>query len=282
MAQKAIYDQAFFKDFANFLLKNDDAFMKSLIHWAVIHNEYEALFPLKNDYEKADEQGWTPFELANFLGRRKCQEIIGNRPLKSFLVKKEPESPLETLSLEEWERFFSIEYLPSLLFSGYDAFLDTLKLCPYILRWMGKEMQKEALYYKNELLNSHVTSVSIRYINECMGFGLFAEENIPKGSWIGEYTGLVRPLYRHHQDHNTFCLHYPTRFWSWDFRIVDASMGGNELRFINHSECPNLTPRYLLDRQLLHFTLFTNRLIQKGEELTFDYGKDFWVNKSQE
>lgn len=57
------------------------------------------------------------------------------------------------------------------------------------------------------------------------------------------------------------------------YYYIDATVKGNEARFINHSCEPNLTPVPVrINSTYPHLTLFANRDIQCGEELTFSYG----------
>lgn len=54
---------------------------------------------------------------------------------------------------------------------------------------------------------------------------------------------------------------------------IDGSKKGSIARFINHSCDANCTP-YLSENRIW---FYTNRTIQKGEELCFDYGFDYQV-----
>ena len=124
-----------------------------------------------------------------------------------------------------------------------------------------------------------VANVSIRWIDDDVGYGVFAEEDFEAGTYIGEYTGQVRTLNRWRPDSNAYCLQYPTRLFSWKYFIIDAFKEGNETRFINHNDVPNLQLSCAVDRGLSHLIFFTNRKVKKGEELTFDYGPDFWRHR---
>ncbi|MCB1119884.1 MAG: SET domain-containing protein-lysine N-methyltransferase, partial [Chlamydiia bacterium] len=97
------------------------------------------------------------------------------------------------------------------------------------------------------------------------------------GDFIGAYTGLVHTLTE--QEQNPYCFHYPTTFFFSQVLAIDAAKEGNLLRFLNHSNTPNLQPAWGMDRNLLHLTFFTNRPIEKGEQLTFNYGPHFWRHR---
>ena len=71
-------------------------------------------------------------------------------------------------------------------------------------------------------------------------------------------------------------MRIPTKFWSLQYFVMDAQNAGNELRFANHSDTPNIRPFCLIDRGLVHIGFFALRQIEVGEELTFDYGRAYW------
>ena len=62
---------------------------------------------------------------------------------------------------------------------------------------------------------------------------------------------------------------------------VDAQDGGNETRFVNHSDTPNAEPVTQLDRGILHIFFRTTRAVVYGEELTINYGKDYWQRRTK-
>ena len=71
-----------------------------------------------------------------------------------------------------------------------------------------------------------------------MGTGLCTLADIPKGSIIGQYTGLVYP-----QDDSDRVIKYGATIETGgnDFPnlVIDSKICGNNLRYINHSCSPN-------------------------------------------
>jgi SET domain len=61
---------------------------------------------------------------------------------------------------------------------------------------------------------------------------------------------------------------------------VDAGRAGNKLRFINHARPPknNCAPRIVLINGLHRIGIYALRDIHPGEELLFDYGKDYYFD----
>jgi uncharacterized protein len=101
------------------------------------------------------------------------------------------------------------------------------------------------------------------------GRGVFAARRIRRGALIIEYTGerlteaQVDARYpgRAAEDPHTFL------FQTGRNTCIDASFGGNEARFINHSCRPNCEALQDGNRIFIHAI----RNIQPGVELTYDY-----------
>ena len=104
------------------------------------------------------------------------------------------------------------------------------------------------------------------------GRGVFAVASMPAGTRIVEYTG---ELISEEEGERR----YPTRVDGVeepehtylltldDERVIDANVGGNAARFINHSCEPNCEPIAYGD----HMWIVAVREIKSGEELAYDY-----------
>ncbi len=101
------------------------------------------------------------------------------------------------------------------------------------------------------------------------GRGVFAARRIRKGTRIIEYVGERvshaeadrRYEDRPETDNHTFLFTVDSR------TVIDAGVGGNEARWINHSCNPNCET-YIRDRRVFIEAI---RTIQPGEELSYDY-----------
>lgn len=104
------------------------------------------------------------------------------------------------------------------------------------------------------------------------GRGVYAAARIPAGTPIIEYTGELiteaegerryptLPDGREEPEH-TYLLTLD------EYRVIDANVGGNAARFINHSCEPNCEPIAYGD----HMWIVAIRDIRPGEELAYDY-----------
>jgi len=254
------------------------------LHDAVIEGDEETTKHLRATWQNArDELGFIPLELAQFLGQYRCAELLGGKFPEAFKARYRSEKTLKHVSLENFEKAFDITYAPFLRFESYQSLRQTIENCPYILRshWLAKENYEWTDRFHEELRNGTTAQLSIRWIDHRLGYGAFADADISSGEYVGEYTGMVRPISRKHPDQNAYCFHYPTRFWSLKYFVVDGLHCGNLMRFVNHSDRPNLQPLCLVDRGLLHLVFVAKEHIPKGTQLTFDYGQDYWIRRQK-
>jgi SET domain-containing protein len=97
------------------------------------------------------------------------------------------------------------------------------------------------------------------------GKGVFAKRKIPRGARIIEYKGKRRPkvdvLLDQAERPNVYVFNLH------DDVVIDASKGGNDARFINHSCEPNCETLGFGEK----IFVYAIRDIVRGEELTFDY-----------
>jgi len=256
------------------------------IHEAVIQNRYAELLKFAQDKDNLlikNSLGLTALELANYLGKTRCADCLRPPANRRIKMMRAHSTTIEEYNSDEFREFFKITYTKHLRFENYTSLKKVIYNCPWILKTstLGEENRTLAELYQWEIAVGYSAESIIKWIDPAYGYGLFTSRELKEGAFIGEYTGVVRQLHRLHADHNIYCLHYPTRLWSWNYFIIDAQEIGNTMRFVNHSNTPNLKPVCICDRGLLHLAFIANQTITAGTELTFDYGKDFWKNKKQ-
>jgi SET domain-containing protein len=101
------------------------------------------------------------------------------------------------------------------------------------------------------------------------GQGAFATRRIPKGTRIIEYVGerITEEESDRRYDDANMQRHHTFLFSLDDGTVVDAAVGGNEARFINHSCDPNCEA--VIVRKRIYIEAI--RTIQPGTELAYDY-----------
>ncbi len=243
------------------------------LHLAIGAGDYPAFSYLLHNPEELLRKNWlgfTPLETAHLLGKIKMVKELDPRICPPIILQKKGDLHRRLYSREDFEKIFNITYLQTPNFQTIELLEEVIKNGPWLLlnTVVGLEHRMLGSKYRHALFDGFIADVSIRWINDTMGYGLFAENVIAKESYIGQYTGIVKKGRRL----NEYSLRMPSRFWSFRAYLLDAMIAGNEMRFANHSKQPNMKPMCLIDRSLVHIGFFATRQIEAGEELTFNYG----------
>lgn len=176
--------------------------------------------------------------------------------------------------VSDFENLTSISFIPHLLFENKKTYEEVKDLCKKAVDTGKISIRAELLgiAYRHEIRDGFVNEVYIKWINNRIGFGLFANKNFEKGEFIGEYVGLVRRCTYLFANVNPYCFRYPLyRIGFWIYTI-DAQDFCNETSFINHSDSPNCDAVVTINNDLLHVCVITNKAIEKGSQLTYEYG----------
>ena len=100
------------------------------------------------------------------------------------------------------------------------------------------------------------------------GLGLFTNVAFKKGDRVTEYTGEKISTEEANRRGGQYLFELNDN-WT-----VDGKDRKNESRYINHSCRPNCYPE--IDENEEHIFIYAKRALKVGEELTYDYGKEFW------
>ncbi len=100
------------------------------------------------------------------------------------------------------------------------------------------------------------------------GLGLFAIEDIKKGDFIVEYTGEKITIDEADRRGGKYLFILSKKY------AVDGSGRKNISRYINHSCQPNCEVE--IDENDWKINIYARRNIKAGEELAYDYGKEYW------
>lgn len=250
---------------------------QSILHLAVRDDQLDCILLLRNEtslLERRNRFGLTPLELALYLHKQKTAATLTGKPCRcDFLIQSnvefEKNDHLESLN---------IEYLAQPIFESWDPFDEILthtqkakndEIISSERIWMG-------VYYDKEIQQSLHPRMRVRWINNEIGFGVFAAERILPCSYIGEYTGVIQERKSKHIKESNYCIRYTS--WPMGKRqyVIDAENMGNFTRFINHSDTPNISLIGAYWRGLPRLIFLSMKEIPQGTQLAFDYGKTFW------
>ena len=155
-------------------------------------------------------------------------------------------------------------------------------LSPY---YQANRNEFEALThrYGDALREGHRPPLLILDAGPGVGWGLFADVDLASGDLVGEYAGIIQvaadaPPEEKFDGHylSDYAWNYPDELPDGTEFEINALREGNELRFANHSAVPNLAVDHTLVDGL--FVTFFRVLspVKRGEQLTVDYGAEYW------
>ena len=98
------------------------------------------------------------------------------------------------------------------------------------------------------------------------GLGLFTEQDIPRNAFIIEYVGPLLTEEEANAKGGLYLFEVTDTPWT-----IDGSNRKNTARYINHSCKPNCEA--IADGN--HIFVHAKRKIKAGEELTYNYGKEY-------
>lgn len=184
---------------------------------------------------------------------------------------------------EQFEEVFAIRFLDYLEFDDWRVESYIRKKCAQAHKkgkiealaiWLGKlhRRQLEAGYHIN---------VTIKWIDEKFGYGLFTNEEITRWSYIGEYTGLLRRRNLIFRNVNDYCFQYPREWLATKAFTIDSEDQGNVTRFINHSDQPNVESLAFFYDGIFRIGFRAIEDIPAGSQLTYDYGDIYWNNRKK-
>jgi len=103
------------------------------------------------------------------------------------------------------------------------------------------------------------------------GLGLFAGEDIPKGVCVIEYVGPVISKEEEYSSKSKYLFEVSKN------KTIDGKPKWNKAGYINHSCKPSCEPEIHKGRVFI----FSKKAIKAGDELTYDYGKDYFLDHIQ-
>ncbi len=143
--------------------------------------------------------------------------------------------------------------------------------------------------YYDDIENNLIAPIYIKKIDETLGFGVFADRPIKKDEFIGEYAGVIQP-----SDEDAGCELSNGGYesdYSWYYLDdlkngptleINGRLEGNEMRFINHSNTPNVEVEHTLHQGQWVLFFKARQDIQKDEQLFISYGEQYWEDECRE
>jgi hypothetical protein len=248
-----------------------------LLHLAVYQNR-DDLIPSLSEIPalrlRRNSFGLTPIELARYLDKKGSASLI--HPTLPIQFKSQPNVEIATGGHDE--TLEELEYLAQPIYESEAVLSHILSRTkkaksndeiPPEKIWMG-------IYFDKEVQSGLHPKVTLRWIDDEIGFGVFASQRVPSCAFVGEYTGVVQERRKKHLKDNYYCVRYTTWEMGREKFVLDAEKKGNFTRFINHSSNPNLGLQSIYWRGLPRMVFISLREILEGEQLTFDYGTFFW------
>lgn len=121
---------------------------------------------------------------------------------------------------------------------------------------------------KSELVVNPELKKYLKVKKGLYGFGLFTTVPIKKGTFIIQYIGTLLTTDQANDKGGQYLFEINSR-WT-----IDGTGRTNLARYINHACRPNCESDTDERNKKIYISAIKN--IKPGEELTYDYGKEFW------
>jgi hypothetical protein len=176
-----------------------------------------------------------------------CSDTDENRHIINYVTSS---GERQQLTHEEIGNKFGFEYVERIVFLHE----RDLRSCIYQCIERNDQCADWLALMRSQLMaNETHTGVSLRHIGEVggidYGHGVFAEALISKGTYIGEYVGLVSSVSETVTRDNHYNFQYPSCDGGLE---INGREFGNLMRFINHSKNPNADFRAISLGVIMH------------------------------
>lgn len=127
--------------------------------------------------------------------------------------------------------------------------------------------------YRVALQKGLFPDLCLRWISPVVKHGLFANEDISQDQLIGEYLGEI--VFFDSMANSDFAFELPVKIANRVLSI-DAKNYGNELRFANHSDHPNVRVSFIVVNGQFRLIFVAKKNIKAGQQLFINYGNGYW------
>ena len=167
------------------------------------------------------------------------------------------DNAMQLLTLPRLGELMGFEYSPRLMFLHERDLREWLLNSIDMVEFRSsKDLGVDRLINEGQLIDS----LSVRFVSDVIGHGLFITRDATLNEFIGEYTGLVTsPTCQDSKntEGTAYSVEYPSMTGGY---AINAKDHGNLMRFINHSSSPNA--RFIClshEDGLVHVVCVSNR-----------------------
>ncbi|MFO7559584.1 MAG: SET domain-containing protein-lysine N-methyltransferase [Desulfobacterales bacterium] len=137
--------------------------------------------------------------------------------------------------------------------------------------------------YHEDIEKGNLAPLYIKKIDERLGFGVFAADEIKKDDFIGEYAGVIQIPGKDAGGEmeeggyeSDFSWYYLDKIADGPELEINGRLEGNEMRFVNHGDNFNVDVEHTIHDG--HWIIFFKaaRDIQKDEQFLISYGDGYW------
>lgn len=184
---------------------------------------------------------------------------------------------------QDFERILNVRFLPQL--ECADAKIrkkiEARHKRALAKEWITPRQKWLGHYHAKGIRGELPIDLTIAWIDATIGYGVFTNRAIPTGSFVGEYTGLLRKRRFWGRWKNLYCFDYTIGERKSTSLVIDCQDSGNHTRFINHSDHPNLELVSVYCDERIHVILYAKTSIQAGTQLCYDYGTEYWEKRGK-
>jgi hypothetical protein len=186
-------------------------------------------------------------------------------------------------SPQDFERILRVGYLSRLEYLDSKTQFKVEKRCDKALdkEWISPRQKWLGHYYSPGIRGTIHQDLTIAWIDDVIGYGVWTNRDIPINSFLGEYTGVIRKRRFFRRWKNLYCFDYNIGRGKKTSFVIDAQEFGNHTRFINHSFEPNLEPVSVYCEGQIHVVLHASKAIPAGTQLCYDYGEEYWEKRGK-
>lgn len=167
-----------------------------------------------------------------------CDEVDLPEKLSDQIVFYDSSGYREVISHNKLSELLSFIYIDKLLFVHEKQIREML--------FSMSEPEHDSIDHLKDsfFVHSYVNpDISVRHIGIVngieVGYGVYAESELPVNDWIGEYVGVVQSISNSERQDSTsdaYAFLYPSCDSAYE---INAAEYGNVIRFVNHSNNPN-------------------------------------------